>query len=66
MTLSDHDNADTQREETELIDNPDFLGEIMAELDIDPEDDFVKNLVSNNTHKKDSKEERKDDQEKKD
>ena len=35
-----------------MIDNPEFLGEIIKELDIDPEDDFVKNLVGNTDEKK--------------
>lgn len=56
LTLNDQDNGDTQKEETELIDNPEFLGEIIKELDIDPEDDFVKNLVGNNDAKKDEAE----------
>ena len=53
LTLNDNENEDTQKEETELIDNPEFLGEIIKELDIDPEDDFVKNLVGGGDDKKD-------------
>ena len=39
------ENEENTEEISQLIDNPEFLGELIKDLNIDPEDEVVKNLI---------------------